>query len=77
MTKHNFSNINSHLFFFVCSIRGKLHDNSGEFTLLDLGIDARHFSIDPESSELENYNTDVVVNGEIDEDDLLEIAKYM
>ncbi|WP_432664886.1 SPRY domain-containing protein [Wukongibacter baidiensis] len=52
-------------------------NNSGEFTLLDLGIDARHFSKDPESSELEDYNTDVVVNGEIDEDDLLEIAKYM
>ncbi|WP_432664902.1 cohesin domain-containing protein [Wukongibacter baidiensis] len=52
-------------------------NNSGEFTLLDLGIDARHFSKDPESSELEDYNTDVVANGEIDEDDLLEIAKYM
>ncbi|WP_432664898.1 SPRY domain-containing protein [Wukongibacter baidiensis] len=52
-------------------------NNSGEFTLLDLGIDARHFSKDPESTELEDYNTDVVVNGEIDEDDLLEIAKYM
>ncbi len=52
-------------------------DHSGEFTLLDLGIDARHFGKDPKSEELTKYNTDVVINVAIDEDDLLAIGKYM
>ncbi|MCT4564517.1 MAG: cohesin domain-containing protein [Maledivibacter sp.] len=52
-------------------------NNSGEFTLLDLGIDARHFSKDPASSELTKYNTDIVVNGQIDDEDLLEIGKLI
>ena len=52
-------------------------NNSGEFTLLDLGIDARHFSKDPAASELAEYNTDVVVNGEIDDEDLLEIGRLI
>jgi hypothetical protein len=52
-------------------------NNSGEFTLLDLGIDARHLSKDPTSSELSKYNTDIVVNGEIDDEDLLEIGKLI
>lgn len=52
-------------------------NNSGEFTLLDLGIDARHFSKDPKATELANYNTDIVINNAIDENDLLEIGKLM
>jgi hypothetical protein len=52
-------------------------NNSGEFTLLDLGIDARHLNEDPKSAELTKYNTDIVVNNAIDEDDLLEIGKFM
>ena len=52
-------------------------NNSGEFTLLDLGIDARHFSKDPNSGELQHLNTDIVVNNAIDDDDLLEIAQRM
>lgn len=50
---------------------------SGEFTLLDLGIDARHFSRDPSISELSSYNTDIVINNAIDDEDLLEIAQRM
>ncbi|MCT4593687.1 MAG: cohesin domain-containing protein [Anaeromicrobium sp.] len=52
-------------------------NNSGEFTLLDLGIDARHLNKDPKSAELTKYNTDIVANDTIDEDDLLEIGKFM
>lgn len=52
-------------------------NNSGEFTLLDLGIDARHLDKDPDSSELSEYNTDIDINNKIDEDDLIEIAKLM
>jgi hypothetical protein len=52
-------------------------NNSGEFTLLDLGIDARHLNKDPKATELLKYNTDVVVNNSIDDNDLLQIGKYM
>ena len=52
-------------------------NNSGEFTLLDLAIDARHLLKDPTLAELSEYNTDVVVNNAIDEADLLEIGKLM
>ncbi|WDV46150.1 cohesin domain-containing protein [Clostridiaceae bacterium M8S5] len=52
-------------------------NHSGEFTLLDLGIDARHLGKDPKSDELNKYNTDIVANNAIDEEDLVEIAKQM
>ena len=50
-------------------------NHSGEFTLLDLAIDARHLGEDPKT--LPQYNTDQVVNGAIDDDDLLKIGEYM
>lgn len=50
---------------------------SGEFTLLDLAIDARHLNKDPKSQELSKYNTDISINDSIDENDLLEIGKLM
>lgn len=52
-------------------------NNSGEFTLLDLAIDARHLYKDPSSEELSQYNTDIVNDGMVDEKDLVEIAKLM
>lgn len=52
-------------------------NNSGEFTLLDLGIDARHLNKDPKAQELLVYNTDIVEDGSIDDMDLLEIGKLM
>ncbi|WP_143316560.1 hypothetical protein [Clostridium sp. HBUAS56017] len=50
-------------------------NNDGEFSLLDLAIDGRHYGEEPTS--LPQYNTDVVLNGAIDDDDLSEIAKLM
>lgn len=50
-------------------------NNSGEYTLLDLGIDARNLNKDPNS--LPQYNTDLDSNGLIDELDLSEIGKLM
>ncbi|WXR62116.1 cohesin domain-containing protein [Peptostreptococcaceae bacterium AGR-M142] len=52
-------------------------NNSGEFTLLDLGIDARHLNKDPNSVELSEYNTDIIEDGSINDMDLLEIGKLM
>lgn len=52
-------------------------NKSGEFTLLDLAIDARHLNKDPKAQELAKYNTDIVINDVIDEGDLLEIGKLM
>ena len=50
-------------------------NKDGQFTLLDLAIDGRHYSEDPES--LTQYNTDIVVNKAIDDDDLVKIGEYM
>ncbi|OOM77481.1 hypothetical protein CLPUN_22620 [Clostridium puniceum] len=50
-------------------------NNTGEFTLLDLAIDARHLGEDP--TTLTQYNTDQVINGKIDDDDLIKISEYM
>jgi hypothetical protein len=52
-------------------------NRSGAFTLIDLGIDARHFGKDPKSAELSAYETDIVVNNAIDKDDLLKISQEM
>ncbi|WP_245676689.1 cohesin domain-containing protein [Bacillus solimangrovi] len=52
-------------------------NHSGEFTLLDLGIGARNLFKDPSEPALAIYNTDIVADGEINEDDLLEIGKFM
>lgn len=52
-------------------------NKDGSFTLLDLAIDARHLNKNPNSEELAKYNTDIVVNGHIDDDDLIEIGKLM
>ncbi|MBC6003615.1 hypothetical protein H8891_07355 [Paeniclostridium sp. NSJ-45] len=52
-------------------------NKSGEFTLLDLAIDARHLNKNPKAQELSKYNTDISINDAIDENDLLEIGKLM
>lgn len=52
-------------------------NRTGEFTLLDLGIDALHFGEDPKAPELSSYDTDVVINNAIDDADLLKIAQEM
>jgi hypothetical protein len=50
-------------------------NRDGEFTLLDLAIDGRHYGEDP--SSLPQYDTDQVTNGAIDDDDLLKISEYI
>ena len=50
-------------------------NKDGQFTLLDLAIDARYYGLNP--SDLSQYNTDVVENGAIDDEDLLQIGRYM
>lgn len=52
-------------------------NRTGEFTLLDLGIDARHFGKNPTAPELSAYDTDVIINNAIDNDDLLKIGQEM
>ena len=47
----------------------------GEFTLLDLAIDGRYYGLNPE--DYPQYKTDVVENGAIDDEDLLQIGQYM
>jgi hypothetical protein len=52
-------------------------NSRGEFTLLDLGIYARHFGKNSDITELSKYKSDIVVNDEIDENDLLEMEKMI
>lgn len=52
-------------------------NKSGEFTLLDLGIDARHLGKNPNLEEYDKYNLDIVENNKVDEEDLIEIACQM
>lgn len=61
----------------VTIVRPKDVNRTGEFTLLDLGIDARHYGKDPQSAELSAYDTDVVINNAIDKNDLLKIGQEM
>ena len=52
-------------------------NRSGEFTLLDLGIDAWYYGANAEDTDTSKYDTDVVLNGKIDDSDLLEIVEQM
>ena len=52
-------------------------NRNGEFTLLDLGIDAWYYGANAEDTDTSKYDTDVVVNGKIDDGDLLEIVEQM
>lgn len=52
-------------------------NNDEKFSLLDLGIDARHLGKDPNAAELAVYNTDIVRDGAIDDTDLIRIAQLM
>ena len=60
----------------MCTIENfKDPNKDGQFTLLDLAIDGRHYGENPE--DLPQYKTDVVENCAIDDDDLLKIGQYM
>jgi fibronectin type 3 domain-containing protein len=52
-------------------------NRSGEFTLLDLGIDAWYYGDAAANTDISKYDADVVANGTIDDDDLAEIVKQI
>lgn len=52
-------------------------NRSGEFTLLDLGIDAWYYGDAAANTDTSKYDADVVANGTIDDDDLAEIVKQI
>ena len=49
-------------------------NRSGEFTLLDLGIDAGYYGIDASQTDSTRFDTDVVADGVIDDNDLTSIT---
>lgn len=52
-------------------------NRSGEFTLLDLGIDAWYYGEAAADTDTSKYDTDVVENGAIDDADLSKIVEEM
>ena len=52
-------------------------NRSGEFTLLDLGIDAWYYGDAAANTDTSKYDADVVANGTIDDNDLAEIVKQI
>lgn len=63
----------------VSIVEGNSKDvnRSGDFTLLDLGIDAWYYGDAAANTDTSKYDADVVANGTIDNDDLEEIVKQM
>lgn len=49
-------------------------NRTGEFTLLDLGIDAWYFGDAASATDSTKYDADIVENGTIDDEDLMEIV---
>lgn len=49
-------------------------NRTGEFTLLDLGIDAWYYGSNADLTDLEKHDADIIENGIIDDDDLTEIT---
>ena len=52
-------------------------NRSGEFTLLDLGIDAYYYGDTASSTDTTKYDADIIDNGTIDDDDLSVIVAQM
>lgn len=52
-------------------------NRSGEFTLLDLGIDAYYYGDAASSTDTTKYDADIIDNGTIDDDDLSVIVAQM
>lgn len=52
-------------------------NRNGEFTLLDLGIDAWYFGALAKDTDTTKYDADVVPNGTIDDNDLVEIVNQI
>ena len=49
-------------------------NRTGEYTLLDLGIDSWYYGDSVEDTDTSKYDADQIVNGTIDDDDLTEIV---
>ena len=49
-------------------------NRTGEYTLLDLGIDAWYYGVAVAETDTINHNADQIINGTIDDDDLSEIV---
>lgn len=52
-------------------------NRSGEFTLLDLGIDAYYYGDPASTTDTTKYDADIVANGQIDDGDLQAIVEQM
>jgi hypothetical protein len=60
------------------TVEGFLDVNrTGEFTLLDLGIDAWYYGDPASKTDSANYDADVITNGTIDDMDLSKIVDEM
>lgn len=58
----------------VLIVGGKDVNRTGEYTLLDLGIDAWYYGDAVENTDTSKYDADQIINGTIDDDDLTEIV---
>lgn len=62
----------------IITIEGTKDVNrTGQFTLLDLGIDAWYYGDPSSATDTSRYDADVVADGQIDDGDLQEIVKQM
>lgn len=61
----------------IILIEAKDVNRTNEFTLLDLGIDAWYFGDIAANTDTTKYDTDVVLNGVIDDNDLTEIVNQI
>jgi uncharacterized protein YjdB len=52
-------------------------NRTGDFTLIDLGIDAYYYGKNVDDTDKTKYDADVIFNGVIDAADLIEIAEQM
>ncbi len=52
-------------------------NRTGEYTLLDLGIDAWYYGDAVENTDTSKYDADQIINGTIDDDDLTEIVAQL
>ncbi len=52
-------------------------NRTGEYTLLDLGIDAWYYGVAVADIDTTKYNADQIINGTIDDEDLSEIVAQM
>ena len=52
-------------------------NRDNEFSLLDLGIDSWYYGSDSKDTDITKFDTDIVINGKVDDDDLTEITNQL